>query len=325
MSRRFIFRRILQEEVNKDIITVTPEWMRSTYERFNKEYWGGELPNNISFKLNGRLKRAFARASYKYSKWEDLGNGKYIAHLTEILGIEFSTGRKGETWVFENTMLHEMIHIADYYYHPEHFAILWENGRQRSAFRKGGYDAHGADFFLKEAQRLLQYGWTVNTKVTKEENQALQLSDEYVEKQKKKEVALQKKRNKAQKQRNEAYNRWKQIRYTIDTIANKGDFIYKIIDRYTNGFTEPVGYRVINIGELKLIFSDKRDWCGHVLDLDKNDAQQIKYKAIIYIGDSLMEAIKNRGIGNSTSNIDLSRLFDEDYNEMYDLEDEYGF
>ena len=92
-----------------------------------------------------------------------------------------------------------------------------------------------------------------------------------------------------------------------------------------NNFTQPMPHCAINVGELKVIFDPTRDWYGQVLDVDKNDGSNIKYKAIIYIKDGLLSAIEKKGLGTGAINVDLSMLFDEDYSEMYDLEDEYGF
>ena len=313
-----IVRQVLNEEVNKEIMTANVDWMKSTYDRFNKLYWGGSLPSNLSFSLNGRLTRAFARACFKYTPWQDQGDGTYIANISEIIGIEFSTQNKGETWVFENVMMHEMIHIADFYFHPEHYSIIYKNGRQQSNFQKGGYNSHGDVFFMKEAQRLSQYGWNISKMISAEEDAAFTVSDEYIER---KQKAKQAKKNKI----NKAYARWKQIRYTIDMIGEKSSFLNKYIANKTNNFTQPMPECIINVGQLKVIFSNKYDWRAQVLNVDKNDAPSIKYKAVIYIKDRLLSSIERNGLGTGAYNVDLSQLFEEDYGEMYDLEEEYGF
>lgn len=313
-----IVRQVLSEEINKEIMTINTDWMRATYDRFNKLYWGGSLPSNLSFNLNGRLKRAFARATFEYTPWQDQGNGTYISNIEKILGIEFSTQSKGETWVFENVMLHEMIHIADFYYHPEHYSIIFKNGRQQSNFQKNGYDCHGDVFFMKEVKRLSQYGWNISKMVTAEEDAALMCSDEYKEK---REKAAQAKKNKRQK----AINRWKQIRKTIDSIADNGTFLCKYIANKTNNFTQLMPDCAVNIGELKVVFSSRGDYYGEVVEPDKNDSSSVKYKAVIHIGERLLSAIEEKGIGHRMANIDLSSLFDEDYTEMYDIEEKYGF
>ena len=310
--------RVLNEEIYKmdnTIMTVSEEWMRAAYDKFNKLYWNGELPTNIYFKLNGRLKRTFASANYKYTDWEKQRDGTFIRHLKEIEGIEFSTNNKGETWVFENTMIHEMIHIADYFYHPEHFGVIWKDGKTTSLFDGKPYDAHGPIFFLKEAQRLSQYGWNIQKMVSPEESLSLQKSDDY---ERKREAALKRKEREKNKKRAEI-NRFYQLVNTFDTISSKSKVISTLIQRYTNDFTEPIGYREVNIGNLKLILSGKYDWTGSVLNLDANDSPTTKYKAVIYVGESLMKAIKEKGFGS----IDVHSLMEDDYFEMIDLEEKY--
>ena len=69
------------------------------------------------------------------------------------------------------TLLHEMIHIADYTFHPEHFI---RNGRKVSARQ---YDAHGY-WFMMEAKRISEVtGYSVSNKVTRKESKASTLSE----------------------------------------------------------------------------------------------------------------------------------------------------
>lgn len=75
-------------------------------------------------------------------------------------------------WALENVVLHEMVHIADYVFHPEHFDHVYSGSRWEIIDRNIGrrYDAHGDTFFMKEAQRLSSYGREVNKRVTSGEN-----------------------------------------------------------------------------------------------------------------------------------------------------------
>lgn len=313
-----IVRQVLNEEYNRDIMKVNPEWMKSTYDKFNKMYWGGSLPSNLSFSLNGRLKSSFARAISKYTDWQEQPDGTYTSEIKEIVGIEFSTMDEGEVWVFENTMLHEMIHIADFYFHPEHFSLIYKNGRTCSNFKKGGYDAHGNIFFLKEAARLSQYGWNIEKMVTAEEDAALRRTSEYEEKLKKNRDAKIRKQKKVRE-------RYLLLRNTIDVFNEKGAVLTKYIANKTNNFTQPMPDCAINIGQLKVVFSKKYDGYAQVLTPDKEDSSNIKYKAIVYIGEGLLSAISEKGLGTRIDNVDTSRLFERDYEEMYDIEDKYGF
>lgn len=311
--------RLLKEEfdnnnqMNTSIIAPTEDWMSSTYDKFNKMYWGGKLPSNLSFKRNGRLKRAFAIARYSTTDWKDNGDGSYSCELDKITGIEFSTYYKGEAWVFEASMLHEMIHIADYFFHPEHFGLIWKNGRTFSSFKKGGYDAHGPIFFMKEVQRLSQYGWKIEICLTNEEASKLTVSDEEFEK-------TSKKRNAAVRKREKAFARWKQLYYTINMVEQKSKILNTLITKYTNNFTQPLGYREVNIGELKVILTTKGNFSirGYVLDLDEKDSNQVKYKAELCLPETINEP-------PFEGHVDWCSVFENDCMERYDLEDDYGF
>lgn len=154
---------------------VTTQWMAENYAKYNQKYWGGKLPN-ISFYVN-KSKKTWGFASYRYMKvyntrydWE--GN-KYDYYDIEPISITLSNYYDSPEKVKLTTLLHEMIHIADYTFHPEHFGLV-KNGRKS----KRGYDAHGNDFFLPEARRLAADGWDIEKYVTMEEIGASQISDE---------------------------------------------------------------------------------------------------------------------------------------------------
>lgn len=314
---RKIVKQVLDEEYDRTIMTVTVEWMKNTYNRFNKMYWNGELPDNLSFKLNGRLSNSCAYASY-LSNWKEQPDGTYVSYIEKIIGIDFSNREEGEAWVFENTMLHEMIHIADYYFHPEHFSLIDKGGKTVSNFMKGGYDPHGDIFFKKEAKRLSQYGWDIQKIMTAEEEDAVTYSKEYLNK---KEKAKQAKERRISKD----YERYKLLRGTIGMIGEKGKFLNNYVASKTNNFESPMPHCSLNIGPLKIVFETDGDWKGFIVEPDKNDGPNIKYKAVIKVGERLLSSIKNQGFGTGINNVDLGSLFYSDYDEMYDLEDKYGF
>lgn len=120
---------------------ITTKWILENYDRYNKKYWNGELPR-IDAKIS-RSKYQFGYASFRMLYGRPTGFKIYMScyyNLTE------------KSWT--NTLLHEMIHIADYYYHPEHFIV----GNRKVK----GYDAHGPIFFLKHAERLNNDGWNIS-------------------------------------------------------------------------------------------------------------------------------------------------------------------
>lgn len=133
---------------------VTIEWMEEWYDRFNNDYWNGSLPQ-IKFETTAK-RGTWGTAHYNYVKdsW---------GHVTSVYPtkIAISNFYDSEEWVKKNVLLHEMIHIADYTFHPEHFV--------RRAYRKK-YDAHGEEFFKPEARRLANFGWRIEKYVFEEEH-----------------------------------------------------------------------------------------------------------------------------------------------------------
>lgn len=130
------------------------EWMARNYDYFNNLFWNGELPS-CRFATN-RESRRWGFAFCKINKWE---------RKTYDFQISLSNYYDSPEEVKQSTLIHEMIHIADYYFHPEHFI-----GRRRT------YDSHGPEFFLKEAARIAPYGFDIQKYVTEEEQAASQLN-----------------------------------------------------------------------------------------------------------------------------------------------------
>ena len=103
---------------------VTTEWMSSKYNEFNLKYWDGALPR-IDFKTN-KSSKTWGFASYRLNVNADRRSYQSITPVC----ITMSNYYDSDEWVKENVMLHEMIHIADYYFHPEHF--LWRGERSEA-------------------------------------------------------------------------------------------------------------------------------------------------------------------------------------------------
>ena len=133
---------------------VDVEWISRNYDYFNDLLWSGELPR-CAFKTNMSSRTwglATARTNPFTMKMYDFS-------------ITISNYYDSPEEVKQSTLIHEMIHIADYYFHPEHYI-----GRRRR------YDAHGPEFFLKEARRIAPYGYDIQKNVTAEEQAVSQLS-----------------------------------------------------------------------------------------------------------------------------------------------------
>lgn len=138
---------------------VTTAWIEKNYNKFNELYFDGTLPH-IQFKTS-RSKKSWGFASFKY----DFKNSTIIP-----LSITLSNYYDSPEYVKIQTLLHEMIHIEDYFWHPEHFII---NGKK---VRGNYYDAHGT-WFVKEAARITaESGYNIATHVTTPEISCSKLS-----------------------------------------------------------------------------------------------------------------------------------------------------
>lgn len=138
---------------------VTKQWVEENYNKFNNELFGGLLPH-IEFKVN-RSKNFWGFAQFKY----DYKNNTIIP-----LCITISNYYDSPEKVKLNTLIHEMIHIADYTFHPEHYIRY---GKRISGHQ---YDAHGY-WFKAEAKRIEKLGWKITEHITKEEQKVSKLSD----------------------------------------------------------------------------------------------------------------------------------------------------
>ena len=149
---------------------VTKKWIQEKYDLFNSKYWNGELPP-IEFKTN-MGKKAWGYASYEYIINENRTRIESIRPISITMSNYFDSPEE----VKMATLLHEMIHIADYHFNPEHFINASRTNKNRK------YDAHGPVFFMKEANRLKAYGWDINKTVTKEEVDISKYSDSTMKK-----------------------------------------------------------------------------------------------------------------------------------------------
>lgn len=143
---------------------VTQQWMDDNYDRFNKMFWNGQLPH-IKFGTS-HGEQAFGGARYMIN----LVRGTVIP-----LSITMSNYYDSPEEVKLDTLLHEMIHIADYHFNPEHFIKRTYSGYAKRTRRE--YNPHG-DWFMSEAKRINQHGFHISTTVSDDKIAVSNLSDE---------------------------------------------------------------------------------------------------------------------------------------------------
>lgn len=154
-------------------MVATEKWMREKYAKFNHMLFGGKLPS-IRLVINNRLKNAWGRACAKY----DFSNFKMIpTHIEMINKMDCPEE------VLCSTLVHEMIHIYDYSFFPEHYIKRTFYG---GCEKVRNYDAHGS-WFLGECSRInaMNIGLKVSQTVTTEEQAVSKISDDFKEKKKK--------------------------------------------------------------------------------------------------------------------------------------------
>ena len=138
---------------------VTVGWIYDNYWKFNDLYFGGMLPT-IEFKVS-RSKKTWGYATYKFDYSHDT-----VIPCEIIISNYFDSPEE----VKLNTLLHEMIHIADYTFNPQHFI------KNRKPVHGRSYDAHGW-WFRKECERLKKYGWDIQKYVSQEAKEISSLSE----------------------------------------------------------------------------------------------------------------------------------------------------
>lgn len=153
----------------------TVDWIRENYNMCNQKYFQGRLPKEIDFKVGTKLNR-WGQASCRFINDYD---GEIKA--TNFC-IYISNAYDSPEDVKLNVLLHEMIHILDFYLHPRWFVSYrrgrWVNSR--------GYNMHGEGFFMPEARRLQKYGFDITPYVNDYELNSSEMTDKKKEEIKKK-------------------------------------------------------------------------------------------------------------------------------------------
>lgn len=137
---------------------VTKSWIAKNYQKYNKLYFDNVLPD-VEFKIS-RSKTSWGRASYYLDTEKN--------EVTPI-SIAISNYYDSPEKVKLSVLLHEMIHIYDYFINPNHFV--------NNNTRVKNYDAHG-DWFKNECDRIYKIsGIKINTNVTDKEQKKSKLSE----------------------------------------------------------------------------------------------------------------------------------------------------
>lgn len=157
------------DRIYGEVMLIDVKWLQDNYAKYSQEFFSGKMPP-VTFKISktmGRRGDATCTINYIDGRVEFCG---YIIRVSNAYDVD----EKHKL----NTLLHEMIHIYDYYNHPEHYIIKTAAGWKKN--RK--YDAHGNELFLPMAAMINQHGFNITKYVTKEERDESEYSDDITRK-----------------------------------------------------------------------------------------------------------------------------------------------
>lgn len=126
-------------DVSDEKFSPTTEFLKISYNKLNSELFGNELPSNIDLVVKSAPSKSFfGRATATiYRRLRKLTPNSIILNGSATLTLH--------EWL--EVVVHEMVHIVDYTFHPEHFF-----GRK--------YDAHGP-WFLEFGKKFEKDGFHV--------------------------------------------------------------------------------------------------------------------------------------------------------------------
>ena len=137
---------IIKKSFNNDYtyekFTPTIEFLEEAYGYLNNRLFQGKLPEDIEFKIEHGLKDNAAGHTYAN---DDKTEGEFVIDGVSLNGTIMMTIH---SWL--ETILHEMIHVMDFKFHPEHF----------NKKINPNYDYHKG-WFMKEADKFKKYGFDI--------------------------------------------------------------------------------------------------------------------------------------------------------------------
>lgn len=146
-------------------MVASADWVLKNYRLYSQMFFGGSMPN-IQVKSSSQTK-TWGRAIADYH-CDDRGE-VYFDNFRLDITLAFDMPED----VMLNVLLHEMIHIYDFYNFPNHFGFF-KNGKFVDN-RK--YDAHGSVLFLPMAAKINRAGFNVQVSVSQDEIQRSNMTD----------------------------------------------------------------------------------------------------------------------------------------------------
>lgn len=130
--------------------TPTVEFLEHAYGYLNKKLFQEKLPTDIEFKIEHNLSDHAAGHTYAN---DDKNECEFVIDGVSLNGTIMMTVH---SWL--ETILHEMIHVMDFAFYPEHF--------NKKINPK--YDHHKG-WFMKEAEKFKKYGFDIKEKLGRDD------------------------------------------------------------------------------------------------------------------------------------------------------------
>ena len=129
-------------DVSDEKYTPTKKFLKNGYDMLNEKLFNNRLPSDFEFKIEHGLKDNAAGHTYANDNKKD---GEFVIDGVSLNGTLMMTIH---SWL--ETILHEMIHVMDFKFHPEHF----------NKKINPNYDYHKG-WFMKEADKFKKYGFDI--------------------------------------------------------------------------------------------------------------------------------------------------------------------
>lgn len=131
-----------EADVSDQKFSPSKEFLQVAYGIFNDRFFGGQLPDGISFQVKTQPTKSYiGYASYMYNR--DMGK-------MHTVGVTLNGSRTLTLHEWLEVVLHEMIHVLDYETNPKHYI----------GYMRRSYDAHG-HWFQMQGEKYTKYGFHV--------------------------------------------------------------------------------------------------------------------------------------------------------------------
>lgn len=131
-------------DVSDEKYTPTKKFLKNGYDMLNEKLFNNRLPSDFEFKIEHSLEDNAAGHTYAN---DDKKEGEFVIDCVSLNGTIMMTIH---SWL--ETILHEMIHVMDFKFHPEHFVDARKTGIP--------YDEHKG-WFMEQANKFKNKGFNV--------------------------------------------------------------------------------------------------------------------------------------------------------------------